>query len=50
MTEDNYTIRKASTADLARIHEIYAAARSAARHKRQLSKSAADTENEVPLL
>ena len=29
---------------------IYAAARSAARHKRQLSKSAADTENEVPLL
>ena len=27
MTEDNYTIRKASTADLARIHEIYAAAR-----------------------
>ena len=27
MTEDNYTIRKASTADLVRIHEIYAAAR-----------------------
>ena len=27
MTEDNFTIRKASPADLSRIHEIYAAAR-----------------------
>ena len=27
MTEDNFTIRKASPADLTRIHGIYAAAR-----------------------